>query len=93
MPFYEDTGYIRGDFYFDDGYIDEKLGPHKALIYRHHAFAVVGTTVAEAFYFAFQLNVACEVQLKVMACGNEFVNYCLHLFPPISSSRGPRRRR
>ena len=88
MPFYEDVGYIRGDFYFDDDYIAEiaeKLGPHKALIYRHHAFAVVGTTIPEAFYFAFQLNVACEVQLKVMACGSEFMNV-----PPPEEARAHR---
>ena len=70
FPFYNDIGYIDGDFYFDDDYvaaIPVALGSHKALIYRHHAFASVGATVAEAFFWAFQLNVACEIQLKVLA--------------------------
>ena len=70
FPFYNDIGYIDGDFYFDDDYvaaIPKALGAYKALIYRHHAFASVGSTVAEAFFWAFQLNVACEIQLKVLA--------------------------
>ena len=70
FPFYNDIGYIDGDFYFDDDYvaaIPKALGSHKALIYRHHAFAAVGATVAEAFFWAFQLNVACEIQLRVLA--------------------------
>ena len=37
FPFYNDIGYIDGDFYFDDDYvaaIPKSLGSHKALIYR-----------------------------------------------------------
>ncbi len=74
FPFYNDIGYIHGDFYFDDNYvaaIPKSLADHKALIYRHHAFASVGATVAEAFFWAFQLNVACEIQLKVLASGEK----------------------
>lgn len=70
FPFYNDIGYIDGDFFFGDEYLAEipkALGSHKALIYRHHAFASVGGTVAEAFFWAFQLNMACEIQLKVLA--------------------------
>jgi len=77
--FYNDIAYIDADFYFDDEYcaeIAKALGPHKAMIYHHHAFASVGTTVPEAFYFAFSLNVACEMQMKILAC-NEKV-----LIPP-----------
>ena len=46
------------------------------MIYRHHAFAAVGTTVPEAFYFAYSLNVACEMPMKILA-SNEKV-----LIPP-----------
>lgn len=70
FPFYNDIGYIEGDFYFDDQYIaaiPKALAHHKALIYRHHAFAAVGANVAEAFFWAFQLNVACEIQMSVLA--------------------------
>ena len=77
--FYNDVAYLDADFYFDGDYcekIAQTLGAHKAMIYRHHAFATVGSTVAEAFYFAFTLNVACELQLKILAC-NEKV-----LIPP-----------
>ena len=77
--FYNDLAYLDADFYFEDDYcakIADTLGPHKALIYRHHAFATVGSSVPEAFYFAFSLNIACELQLKILAC-NEKV-----LIPP-----------
>ena len=72
--FYEDLAYIDADFYFDDRYcaeIAQALGSHKALIYRHHAFATVGADVAEAFYFAHSLNVACELQLRILACNEK----------------------
>ena len=77
--FYNDVAYIDADFYFEDEYCAEiarKLGPHKAMIYRHHAFAAVGTTVPEAYFFAYSLNVACEIQMKILA-SNEKV-----LIPP-----------
>ena len=72
--FYNDIAYIDADFYFEDSYCEEiakTLGPHKAMIYRHHAFASVGASVSEAFYFAFSLNVACETQLKILACNEK----------------------
>jgi len=77
--FYNDVAYIDADFYFEDEYcakIANTLGPHKAMIYNHHAFATVGANVAEAFYFAYSLNIACEMQLKILSC-NEKV-----LIPP-----------
>jgi len=79
FPFYNDIGYIDADFFFEPEYcakIGQTLGSHKALIYRHHAFATVGSTVAEAFFFAYSLNVASELQLKILA-SNEKV-----LIPP-----------
>lgn len=39
------------------------LGPHEALILRHHGLLSVGSTVADAFYVMFYLNRACEIQL------------------------------
>jgi ribulose-5-phosphate 4-epimerase/fuculose-1-phosphate aldolase len=79
FAFYNDIAYIDADFFFEPEYcaqISQTLGSHKALIYRHHAFATVGATVAEAFFFAYSLNVASELQLKVLA-SNEKV-----LVPP-----------
>lgn len=74
FPFYNDVGYIDADFFFEKDYcqdIAEKLGFKKALIYRHHAFATVGARVAEAFFYAYSLNVASELQLKIMACNDK----------------------
>ena len=77
--FSNDVAYIDADFYFEDSYcaeIAKTLGPHKAMIYRHHAFAPVGASVPEAFYFAYSLNIACDLQMKILA-SNEKV-----LIPP-----------
>ncbi|MBS38522.1 MAG: hypothetical protein CMO26_21680 [Thiotrichales bacterium] len=76
IPFYEDVGYIEGDFFFEPDYCDEiavKLGTHKALIYRHHAFATVGASVAEAFFYAYSLNAACDLQMKILASNRDYV--------------------
>jgi ribulose-5-phosphate 4-epimerase/fuculose-1-phosphate aldolase len=85
FPFYNDLAYIDADFYFEDSYCAEiarALGPHKAMIYRHHAFAAVGGDVPEAFYFAFQLNVACELQLKILAANQKVL-----IPPPVVCQR------
>ena len=42
----------------------------------HHTGHPRGTVLPEAFYFAFSLNVACDMQMKILAC-NEKV-----LIPP-----------
>ncbi len=63
VPFYDQLGYIEGDFFFEPEYcarIAQRLGRNRALIYQHHAFASVGARVSEAFFYAFLLNTACE---------------------------------
>jgi ribulose-5-phosphate 4-epimerase/fuculose-1-phosphate aldolase len=76
IPFYNDLAYIEADFYFGEAYcaeIAQKLGRHKALIYRHHAFASVGSTVSEAFFYAYSLNIACDLQMKILASHETYV--------------------
>ena len=76
IPFYNDIAYIEGDFFFEEAYcaeIAQRLGHHKALIYRHHAFASVGAQVSEAFFYAFSLNVACDLQMKILASNEDYV--------------------
>ena len=48
------------------------LGPHKALILRHHGLLTVGVDVAEAFSLAYALEVSCRVQMQILAAGQAF---------------------
>lgn len=48
------------------------LGPHKALILRHHGLLTVGVDVAEAFSLAYALEVSCRVQMQILASGQAF---------------------
>ncbi len=76
IPFYNRIGYIEGDFFFEPEYcgrIARSLGRNRALIYRHHAFASVGATVSEAFFYAFSLNTACELQMRITASAEPYV--------------------
>ena len=76
IPFYEQLGYIDGDFFFEPEYcaqIAQHLGRNRALIYRHHAFASVGACVSEAFFYAFSLNIACELQMKITSSAEPYV--------------------
>jgi ribulose-5-phosphate 4-epimerase/fuculose-1-phosphate aldolase len=76
IPFYNQIGYIEGDFFFEPDYcaeIAQCLGHNKALMYRHHAFASVGGAVSEAFFYAFSLNTACELQMKILASNAPYV--------------------
>ncbi len=45
------------------------LGQGNAMILRNHGLLTVGSSVAEAFYFMYYLNKACEIQLEAMKCG------------------------
>ncbi len=42
------------------------LGEKKCLILRNHGLLTVGRTVAEAFYYMYNLNKACEIQVNVL---------------------------
>ncbi|NEO03868.1 MAG: class II aldolase/adducin family protein [Moorea sp. SIO3I7] len=42
------------------------LGNKKCLILRNHGLLTVGQTVAEAFYYMYYLNKACEIQVNVL---------------------------
>ena len=42
------------------------LGNKKCLILRNHGLLTVGRTIAEAFYYMYYLNKACEIQVKVL---------------------------
>ncbi|NEO34185.1 MAG: class II aldolase/adducin family protein [Symploca sp. SIO3C6] len=43
------------------------LGDKKCLILRNHGLLTVGETVAEAFYYMYYLNKACEIQVNVLS--------------------------
>ncbi|NEO77803.1 MAG: class II aldolase/adducin family protein [Moorea sp. SIO4G3] len=45
------------------------IGQKKFLIMRNHGLLTVGRTVAEAFYYMYYLNKACEVQVNVLRSG------------------------
>ena len=47
------------------------LGQNDALILRNHGLLVCGRTVGEAFHLIQRLEVACQVQVDVMAAGQE----------------------
>lgn len=45
------------------------LGQKNCLILRNHGLLTVGRTVAEAFYYMYYLNKACEIQVQVLSSG------------------------
>ncbi|WP_366558021.1 class II aldolase/adducin family protein [Okeania sp. SIO3B5] len=45
------------------------LGEKKCLILRNHGLLTVGRTVAEAFYYMYYLNQACQIQVNVLSSG------------------------
>ena len=45
------------------------LGPHKAVLMRHHGVAVVGASVEESTILAIMLDNACQIQLLAEAAG------------------------
>lgn len=49
--------------------VAEALGPHKAVLMRHHGVAMTGRTLEEAVVLLFMLESAAEIQLKAMAAG------------------------
>lgn len=73
--FHKGIAYIDANFKFDDAYCDAvanvAANGGKAIIYRNHSFAVVGKDVREAMLRTYLLNQACEIQLRMMATGQE----------------------
>jgi len=49
------------------------LGPHKALILRNHGLLTVGEDCAEAFSLMYSLEIACRVQIDVLATGRPHI--------------------
>ena len=49
--------------------IARDLGDKPCMILRHHGLLTVGRTVAEAFYWMFYLNRACELQVTAQSTG------------------------
>ncbi len=47
------------------------LGQKKFLIMKNHGLLTVGRTVAEAFYYMYYLNKACEIQVNVLRTGTK----------------------
>ena len=53
------------------------LGPHKAVLMRHHGIAVAARSLAESVILAMMLEDACRIQLLATAAGGP-----AELFPP-----------
>lgn len=49
------------------------LGDHKCMILRNHGLLTVGRSVAEAFFYMYYLNKACEIQLEAMKTGRKLI--------------------
>ncbi|NEP71029.1 MAG: class II aldolase/adducin family protein [Okeania sp. SIO2G4] len=47
------------------------LGAKKCLILRNHGLLTVGRTIAEAFYYMYYLNQACDIQVNVLGTGTK----------------------
>ncbi len=48
------------------------LGDHKCMILRNHGLLTAGVNVAEAFYFMYHLEKACETQMSVLAANEKW---------------------
>jgi ribulose-5-phosphate 4-epimerase/fuculose-1-phosphate aldolase len=48
------------------------LGPHKAMVLRHHGLLTAGINVAEAFHLMYQLEKSCETQMMVLGSNQPF---------------------
>jgi len=78
MIFHERLGYHDWDP--QTGNVDEcallarDLGTNPAVILRNHGLLTVGRTVAEAFWYLYNLEVACQFQLDAMQAGTELIH-------------------
>jgi ribulose-5-phosphate 4-epimerase/fuculose-1-phosphate aldolase len=73
MMFYEDLAYHDYEGISDDVSESDRLaadlGKHDQMILRNHGVITVGKTVAEAFWRMFYLEMACSLQMDVLASG------------------------
>lgn len=72
--FYRRIGYADFDYDLNQEtchLLVEALGPHKAVLMRHHGMLTAGRTLGEAFYVAYFLNQACDIQLSMMMTGEK----------------------
>jgi ribulose-5-phosphate 4-epimerase/fuculose-1-phosphate aldolase len=78
MLFHDRLGYHDWDL--QTGNEDEcarlaaDLGGHPAVILRNHGLLTVGRTVAEAFWYLYNLEVACQFQLDALHAGTELIH-------------------
>lgn len=49
------------------------LGDKKCMILRNHGLLTVGRSVAEAFFYMYYLNKACEIQIEAMKTGRKLI--------------------
>lgn len=49
------------------------LGNHNCMIMRNHGLLTIGRSVAEAFFYMYYLNQACEIQLEAMQTGRKLI--------------------
>ncbi|MAP11201.1 MAG: class II aldolase [Gammaproteobacteria bacterium] len=47
------------------------LGPHFLMMMRNHGILAVGRTAAECFYYLYYLEMACKIQVDVLASGQK----------------------
>jgi ribulose-5-phosphate 4-epimerase/fuculose-1-phosphate aldolase len=77
MMFYNRVGYhdYEGLAFSTDERerLHRDLGPHKALILRHHGLLVVGEDCADAFSLMYSLEVACRLQVDTLSMNREIV--------------------
>jgi ribulose-5-phosphate 4-epimerase/fuculose-1-phosphate aldolase len=75
MMFYNRVGYhdYEGLAFSTDerARLFRDLGPHKALILRHHGLLVVGEDCAEAFSLIYSLEIACRLQVDALSLNRE----------------------
>ena len=66
------VGYADFDYDLDETSCHQtldELGSHKALLMRHHGMLTAGATLAEAFFLAYSLEQACDVQVATFGTG------------------------
>lgn len=77
MMYYEDLAYHDYEGLSDDA--DERarlarsLGQMDQMVLRNHGLLTVGRSVGEAYWRMYQLELACALQIEVLATGQQFV--------------------
>jgi len=47
------------------------LGDNRILVLRNHGLLTVGETIAEAFFWMYRMEMACQYQVDILSCGQE----------------------